>query len=356
MMKTVKRKRLAHNVWESIAPLRRWSKLFALWCFDRDHYGSYPRSFRHKVVTATFLTLYALLFLAWLPNRSSTWGAVKDSMIISYLMNMYATILPITAFYSLTIVHIIAPVKIKILTEIEEVDARLIAVGCLNAMPAIGSYVKKFCVVVIVCGSTSVGLGLLLSTANLLQLADADVKLWLQMLIFCISYVLHLLIVVQYLVWCAVLQKRFELLKYILQKIAAKSFAVTKYPDDDAKFIAVIREVAVHYYRLTRVVREAAKAYSFSLFMQIVSYFAMFLCQGYVLVYLLIIAKDMNFNALSGAVYYSCAVCFELIGIVYVTETLCYQVNQILAKSPISNFNCATSRSFLIVFLCIKTK
>lgn len=304
--------------------MQRWCRIFALWCFDREYNGSYKTSCRHKGDSLLYLIIFSVLLALWIPHKLTSYDTVKDSILVSYLMGTYLTILPATGFYSFIIVHIIVQTNISALAMIEEADTCLSAMGYRGALININFYIWKFCKFISIGATTTVLSGFIISILGNEQLSY--LPFWWQSLTFCISYLLHIIIVSQFIVWCAVLQKRFQLLSDILKGMAFQSHFSDNYPENEIKFIVAIRNIAVTHYKLTQITKKFANAYSFSLLLQVVIYFILFLCEGYILVYILVISNQMDSQSLIDATYYTLVPGLELFVIVHVTAGLCAQV------------------------------
>lgn len=313
------------NVWESITPTHKCCSFLALWCFERDHDGSYRRAFKHTADSVLYFIFVAFIVVMWIPNRTTEWESVKDSLLVHYLLEMYLTVLPATGLYSFVIVQLIAQTKINALMSLQEVDECLKAMGYQRALMEINRYMWKFSMFASIGASVTVLSGLIIS---LFTMEFYDLTWWWQELAFAISYLLHMFVISQFIVWCQVLEKRFQLLRTALKGMIAQSHFTVEYPDNEVQFIVVIKKVAVVHYTLTHIARKIIYAYSLSLFLQVVIYFILLLCEGYILVYILTLGDQLYFSALMDACYYVIAAAIELVVIVHTASSLCSQVKK----------------------------
>lgn len=317
------------DAWESIYPLQKWCRLFALWNFERDYTGLYKRRFKHKADTVLFSILFALLVFIWLPNKSITWGIVEDSMLISYLMNLYVTLLPTIGLYSFVIVQIISQTKINILTAIDEVDGCLKAMNCQRQLANVNLHIWKFCIIAVACGTSSVLLGVLFNVFMLRNLTDT--KLWLQTLagflhILCAPRVSHYPI---HCLVCCFAETLRTAEEYLDEHVNGINFP-NQISRERNSFSMAVRDIAYVHYKLIQISRKVVTGYSFSLLVQIVSYFIIILCEGYILVYVLILTDQQDPETLMATIHYVCSPALELFAIVYITEKLCFKVKQLL--------------------------
>lgn len=328
------------NVWESIAPTQKWCRFFGLWCFQRDYDGSYRRAFKHTADSVLYLTLFACLVAAWIPNRTTKWDAIKDSMLVEYLFEIYLTILPAAGFYSFVIVQIIAQTKIRAFMAIDKVDECIKAMGCRRALREVNLHVWKF--------SILVSTGAAITTMSWFAITffgnrNHVLSRWYQPLTYTIAYLVHVLVISQFVIWCEVLGKRFKLLRTaLLNGMVTESHSTAEYPDNEVQFIMDIKAVAAIHYRLAEIARRIVYAYSFSLFVQVVVYFILFLCEGYMLLYILTLGDHHDYSTIMDACYYTIAPGIELLALVHIASSLC---NQVKLTNSISGSNQAGRRS-----------
>lgn len=305
-------------------PVRTLSKFLKLWCVDKTRQGTYEMGENHTRNTILCILILGGIVTAWFPQRLRTWNEVQNSILLSYLMDIYIILLPFIGFYSYIISHIIAPTKIKCFTIIDGVDRSLgIRKSSRHAID-LNCCVRKLCILITVGMLSAELAGVFVLVSYAWEIADT--KWLLQILALSFFYTLHLTIIAQFIAWNVVLKKRFELLNRSLAGMIQESKRIAIYPENEESCkVAIIKIIMIHQ-KLSEVTEKIGNAYSFSLLLQIIVCFIMVLREIYILIYLTIFKQKADLLYLFSKMYYTCKSCLEVFVIVHYTTALCLEV------------------------------
>lgn len=314
------------SAWESFYPMQRFCRCLALWCVEKERNTLYTKA--NKRIRNTMLCLVVIGWITklWLPHTLKTWDTVQNSILVAHLMYVCIVALPAIGFYSCLVSHILAKNMINAFRAIDNVDRLFNKMGCSRKLIQLNYYSRYFCKVAVIGIIVPKSLGLFIRCWYGWKLRNTP---WiLQTAAACVFYSLHLSIVTQFIVWCVILRKRFELINYLFKTMARETALYRRSPHDDDHFIATIRKVIHLQQSLVSITREISSAYSLSLLFQISLYLILLMCECYVLAYLLIFNTQLDLIYIIGNIHHICEPCWELFAIVYFTAHLCNEVSQ----------------------------
>lgn len=315
------------DIYEAYRPLYYLSIITATTSIIRNKTGEWVKTNIQIVQSVVFVTICTTLALLSFKGSVYPFPVLEKSGIIVFITNIYLhgiNIMPVCMFI---ITQIFAKTKITVLKGINDIDLTLKKMGLQSALSESNYILWKYTIILLT----------ILYFLNFVIIAVVTLIFYAfpiyQMVTYLFSYIINMIVKLQYYSWTVVLRERFKILNNLLQMKITESSTKVKYPPDEDLFSQDIEMIAEQHKRLTKTARSINLCYSFPL-LSIASFnFVVLITQGYILIYVLTLGHTEDSNQDYGnnflivnSLQFVLTSAFELFVLIRFTTLMCFQV------------------------------